>query len=144
MDIAMREDLVAAGMDEQQAEVLVSHLPDWSQLATKADLEQLATQMATLATQADLKDLALQTRDQMRSQQDQMSGLRENMAGLHENDISIQKELGSFQKEFVSLHQAVADIKSGWLVRLWVPAAVAIVTGITAGSLAVVLATLLS
>ena len=39
MDVAMREDLVAAGMDAQQAEVLVAHLPAWSQFATKADLE---------------------------------------------------------------------------------------------------------
>ena len=66
MDVAMREELKSAGMDEQQAEVLVSH---WSQLATKQDLE------------LQLRNLRV--------------SVRENMVGLHENDISIQKELVS-------------------------------------------------
>ena len=79
MDAVMREDLVAAGMDAKQAEVLVSHLPDWSQLATKADLKELAAQMAT---KADLKDLEQQFREQMLDLQRQMVDLQGQMVDM--------------------------------------------------------------
>ena len=133
MDVVMKEQLVAAGMDEQQAEVLASRLPDWSQLATKADLPD----WSQFATKADLKDLALQTRDQMSGLRENMAGLHENMAGLRENGISIQKELAS-------LHLAVADIKRGWLMRFGMPAMITSVTGITGAGLALLLSHLLS
>ena len=38
-------DLQAAGMAEAQAQVVASHLPDWSQFATKQDLAQGLAQL---------------------------------------------------------------------------------------------------
>ena len=123
MDVAMREDLVAAGMEPAQAEVLASHMPewpDWSQLATKADLEQLATKAEL---KADLKELELNL-------QFLQVGLRENVAGLVETNTSIQKEISS-------LHHAVTDIRRGWLMRFGMPAIITIITGIAAAGLTI-------
>ena len=119
----MREELVEAGMPAAQADVLASHMPewpDWSQLATKADLAQLATKAEV---KADLKELELNLRDQM-------SGLRENVAGLVETNTSIQKEISS-------LHHAVTDIKRGWLMRFMGPALLGIITGTAAAGLTI-------
>jgi len=35
-------DLKAVGMEDAQAQVVASHIPDWSQFVTKQDLHQLA------------------------------------------------------------------------------------------------------
>ena len=133
MDVAMREDLVAAGMDEQQAEVLASRLPDWSLLATKADLEGFATKAdlpdwSQFATKADLERLDLQI-------QGQLAGLQKDLVGLDRNDSSIQKEL-------IGLHQAIASLKTGLVYRLWLPVALLIVTVISAAILPYVLSPL--
>ncbi len=81
MDVAMKEQLVAAGMPAAQADVLASHMPewpDWSQFATKADLEQLATKAEV---KADLKELELNLRAQMGGLRDKVDGLRDKADG---------------------------------------------------------------
>ena len=84
MDVAMKEQLVAAGMPAAQADVLASHMPewpDWSQFATKADLEQLATKAEV---KADLKELELNLRAQMGGLRDKVDGLRDKADGLRD------------------------------------------------------------
>jgi len=39
------EDLRSAGMAEEQAQVIATHIPDWSQFATKTDLERGLSQL---------------------------------------------------------------------------------------------------
>ncbi len=39
------QDLREAGMDRDRAEVIASHIPDWTQLATKTDLDQLKREL---------------------------------------------------------------------------------------------------
>ncbi len=39
------EDLKAAGMEETQAMAIASHMPDWSQFATKQDMSQLESRL---------------------------------------------------------------------------------------------------
>ncbi len=42
---AAYEDLRAAGMEETQAIAIASHIPDWSQFATKQDLSALRQEL---------------------------------------------------------------------------------------------------
>ena len=105
MDVAMREDLVAAGMEPAQAEVLVSHMPDWSQLATKADLPD----WSQFATKADLKDLEQKFQAQMLDLQRQMVEMQGQMVSLETN-----------------LQGQITDMKSSLNWRLWLPVATAI------------------
>ncbi len=42
------QDLRESGMPDAQALVIASHLPDWSQFATKQDLSRLESQMDQL------------------------------------------------------------------------------------------------
>ena len=111
MDVAMREDLVAAGMPAAQADVLASHMPewpDWSQFATKADLQELATK-------ADLKDLDQKIQGQMLDLQREMVDLQRQMVSLNTN-----------------LQGQLAAIKGGLVWRLWVPVGTSISVAILA------------
>ena len=38
-------DLKAVGMDDAQAEAVASHVPDWSQFATKQDMNRLESRL---------------------------------------------------------------------------------------------------
>ena len=48
MDIQTYEHLRAAGFEEKQATAIAASLPDWSQFATKADLEPLRLDLSRL------------------------------------------------------------------------------------------------
>ena len=39
------QELREAGMAESQAQVVVAHIPDWSQFATKSDLDRLESRL---------------------------------------------------------------------------------------------------
>ncbi len=51
------DDLRIAGMSSPQAEVVAAHIPDWSQFATKENLEDLR-----IATRQDIEGLRASTR----------------------------------------------------------------------------------
>ena len=108
MDVVMKEQLVAAGMPAAQAEVLASHMPewpDWSQFATKADLQELATK-------ADLKALELNLQGQMLGLQREMLELKTDLTG---EMLELKTDLTG----------QMLGIKSGLLWRLWLPVATA-------------------
>ena len=50
---AAYRDLQAAGMDDAQAQVVASHIPDWSQFATKQDMSQLGNQLDSKMSQLE-------------------------------------------------------------------------------------------
>ena len=115
MDVAMKEQLVAAGMPAAQAEVLASHMPewpDWSQLATKADLQELAGQMAT---KADLKDLDQKSQSQMLDLKAQMQDLKTD---LKDQMLDLKADLQG----------QIAAMKSSLAWQLWLPVAVIVIT----------------
>jgi len=39
------QDLKAVGMEDAQAQVVASHIPDWSQFATKQDMSRLESRL---------------------------------------------------------------------------------------------------
>ena len=123
MDVAMREDLVAAGMEPAQAEVLATHMPDWpdwSQLATKADLQELATK-------ADLKDLDQKFQGQMLGLQREMLELKTDLTGQM---LELKTDLtGEMLELKTDLTGQMLELKSGLLWRLVVPVATALVGG---------------
>ena len=45
MDKTVYDDLMEAGFDAKRAAVLASHVPDWSQFATRQDLSQLESRL---------------------------------------------------------------------------------------------------
>ena len=45
MDRTVYDDFVQAGFDTKQAAVMASHVPDWSQFATRQDLGQLESRL---------------------------------------------------------------------------------------------------
>ena len=110
MDVVMKEQLVEAGMDEQQADVLVAHLPDWSQTATKADLKDLdqKSQGQMLDLKAQMQDLKTDLKAQM---QDLKTDLKDQMLGLK-----------------TDLQGQIAAMKSSLAWQLWLPVAVIVIT----------------
>ncbi len=52
-------DLREAGMERDQAEAVASHIPDWTQFATKDDIRaiQLSIREIQVATQNDIREL---------------------------------------------------------------------------------------
>ena len=50
MNQEIYRELRDAEMPEAQAEALARHMPDWSQFATKADLDQLRQEMSSMET----------------------------------------------------------------------------------------------
>ncbi len=53
MHQATYDDLRQGGFDEQQALAIASHIPDWSQFATKADIKDLEQRMEALEQRMD-------------------------------------------------------------------------------------------
>lgn len=56
------QDLQKVGMPDEQAPVIASHLPDWSQFATKQDLSRLESQMDRRMDQMNQKIDRLESR----------------------------------------------------------------------------------
>ncbi len=48
MHQATYDDLRQGGFDEQQALTIASHIPDWSQFATKSDIKDMEHRMESL------------------------------------------------------------------------------------------------
>ena len=137
MDVVMKEQLVAAGMPAAQADVLASHMPewpDWSQLATKADLQELAGQMAT---KADLKELELNLQGQMLDLKTDLGGqmlaLKTDLGGQM---LALQGQMLDLQGQMLEtktdLTGQMLGIKSGLNWRLWLPVATSVATAFAA------------
>ena len=137
MDVVMKEQLVAAGMPAAQADVLASHMPewpDWSQLATKADLQELAGQMAT---KADLKELELNLQGQMLALKTDLGGqmldLKTDLGGQM---LALQGQMLDLQGQMLEtktdLTGQMLGIKSGLNWRLWLPVATSVATAFAA------------
>ena len=62
MDRTVYDDFVQAGFDTKQAAVMASHVPDWSQFATRQDLGQLEIQMEQLESRLQLQMGQLESR----------------------------------------------------------------------------------
>ena len=148
MDVVMKEQLVAAGMPAAQADVLASHMPewpDWSQLATKADLQELAGQMAT---KADLKELELNLQGQMLDLKTDLGGqmldLKTDLGGqmldlktdLGGQMLALQGQMLDLQGQMLEtktdLTGQMLGIKSGLNWRLWLPVATSVATAFAA------------
>ena len=78
---------------------LLSETPDWSQLATKADLD-------------------LQLRDLRVSVREDMAGLRENMEGMSKNISVLDVEM---RKNMLTLAAKIEGLKGSTRVSLWIP-----------------------
>ena len=137
MDVVMKEQLVAAGMPAAQADVLASHMPewpDWSQLATKADLQELAGQMAS---KADLKELELNLQGQMLDLKTDLGGqmldLKTDLGGQM---LALQGQMLDLQGQMLEtktdLTGQMLGIKSGLNWRLWLPVATSVATAFAA------------
>ena len=50
---AAYQDLTEVGMPEAQAQAVAAHIPDWSQFATKDDLEKGLSQLDTRMSQSE-------------------------------------------------------------------------------------------
>ncbi len=59
-----------AGMDRDQAEVIATYIPDWSQFTTKADLEDMRAK-----TKADIQDLRAETKAELARITGRLTGL---------------------------------------------------------------------
>ncbi len=62
MHQATYDDLRQGGFDEQQALTIASHIPDWSQFATKSDIKDLEHRMEALEHRMDRRVEALEHR----------------------------------------------------------------------------------
>ncbi len=100
MNGEVRRALIETGFTPTQAEAIAAITPDWSQFATKDDLEGLATK-------DDLKGLATKT-------------------DLESMELSFQKEIVNVQKDVISVQKEVAGLKNGLWWRVIAPAVSAI------------------
>ena len=78
-------ELREAGMEETQAEIIASHIPDWSQFATKQDMAELKSELKSEFKQdiAELKSEFKQDIAELKSEFKQdVAGIKQNMAEL--------------------------------------------------------------
>ena len=67
-------ELREAGMEETQAEIIASHIPDWSQFATKQDMAELKSELKSEFKQ-DIAELKSEFKQDV-------AGIKQNMAEL--------------------------------------------------------------
>ena len=66
MDVQIYKQLRESGVEEKQATVIAASFPDWSQFATKADLEPLQKDLSRLELgQAQMQTLILRKQNQV-------------------------------------------------------------------------------
>ena len=88
-------DLREAAMEENQAEIIASHIPDWSQFATKQDMAELKSEF-----KQDMTELRFE--------------FKQDMAELKSE---FKQDIAELRSEF---KQDIAELKSGLMRWQWV------------------------
>ena len=99
-------ELREAGMEENQAEIIASHIPDWSQFATKQDMAELKSEFKQ--DMAELKSEFKQDIAELKSE------FKQDMAEL-------KSELKSeFKQDVAEIKQNMAELKTDLMRWQWV------------------------
>ena len=99
-------ELREAEMEEKQAEIIASHIPDWSQFATKQDMAELKSEFKQ--DMAELKSEFKQDMAELKSE------FKQDMAEL-------KSELKSeFKQDVAEIKQNMAELKTDLMRWQWV------------------------
>ncbi len=101
-------DLREAGMERDQAEAVASHIPDWTQFATKDDIRaiQLSIREIQVATRNDIRELQVTTQNDIRELQVTTQNDIRELRVTTQNDIrelraELKLELGHMEKRLI-------------------------------------------
>ena len=90
-------ELREAGMEEKQAEIIASHIPDWSQFATKQDMAELKSELKSEFKQ-DIAELKSEFKQDMAELKSELkSEFKQDVAGIKQNMAELKTDLMRWQ-----------------------------------------------
>ncbi len=110
-------ELREAEMAEKQAEIIASHIPDWSQFATKQDMAELKSEFKQ--DMAELKSEFKQDMAELKSEFKQ--DIAELKSEFKQDMAELKSELKSeFKQDVADIKQNMAELKTDLMRWQWV------------------------